>query len=642
MKPRWIPGLSLAVLSVAYASLLVFYLVPRDSIQNLDFWTWISQGEQFDVARLETWVSGLYPLGYPLLLRVAIDHGIDSLRMGQWLSGVGGLLCLIATFGIVYDTTRRESLAFFSAALLILNIQFLSNAGSEGTDMLAAGLQMTSLYLLWIFAARRPARQSFMLIGLAGIVLGLAYLVRYTGLLWLPCAVLYCIALGADRRRAGIYVALFIGAFALTASPQWAASTLVTHQPFYNWQAKNVWFGLYGQGDWVNHWGLMPDTVSLLEVVELDPAYFVGHWWAQFASAFDSAWMWSPVLHGAWIMGLLASLREWRWLPAKRMLFILALLLPIAVTAMAWLSGRFLLVTLCLQAAGIVLLGERLTDRLRLPKWFQTGVLGAGLMAAIAVGQVSALAQWLSAPVDTHPQTINDFLRSAGMSNPAEVATNDPALHATDLPARTRYAQTYAVAPSPQTLDELLNNPAAVPWHFLVLDYQSGFGDYHAIRQPALNAKLQLAPLLIHQAQVIFCLSPCGFKESVRDDIVFENGMILLGHRAYEHDDQVSLYLYWQADRTPDRSYKVSVRILAANGDILSQADNVPQLWTYATTQWKPQQTIVDFYDLRGDGVLPQDHRLALVVYDEQSLKPVLADARDGKPLGTLIPLRPK
>jgi hypothetical protein len=629
----------LAVVGIVYSTLLAIYLAPRDTIQNLDFWTWVDLGQRLNGTNLETWVNGLYPLGYPLLLRVAIDHGLDSLRTSQWLSWLGGLLCLVAVAGIAYHATRRAIIALLSVTLLVVNVQFLSNAASEGTDMLTAGLQLLSLYLLWICTPRQSVRQSNLLICGAGFALGLAYLVRYTALLILPGAVLYCLWIGANRKQAVLNAVLMVGTYLLAASPQIAASTVVAHQPFYNWQAKNVWFGLYGQGDWVNNWSSMSDTVSLLEVMAIDPAYFVEHWWTQFASAFYALLLWTPVLQVAWLAGVVAVVGERRWQPARRMLLVLTMLLPIVVTSMAWLSSRFLLVTLALQAVVIVLLAERLAGRLPLSKQLQTVALTVGLMAVVAAGQLIPLAQWLGAPANTHPLAINSFLRSAGMSDPTEVATNDPSLHAADLPARTRYAQTYAVAAAPQTLAELLKNPAASEWRFLVMDYKNGFGDYHAIRQAALNAKSQLAPIYINKTQIIFCVAPCALGNTVRDDITFDNGMRLLGHRAQEGDGQLTLYLYWQVGRTPDRSYKVSARVLDGSGAIFLQVDNVPQLWTYPTNVWTAHETIVDFYDLRTDSRLPSDYQLALVVYDDQSLKPASALTTDGKPIGAVVSL---
>lgn len=53
------------------------------------------------------------------------------------------------------------------------------------------------------------------------------------------------------------------------------------------------------------------------------------------------------------------------------------------------------------------------------------------------------------------------------------------------------------------------------------------------------------------------------------------------------------------------------------------QSDNQPQVWTYPTISWKPHETALDFYNFEPDLHSSEQYRLAIVVYDEQSLAPV-------------------
>lgn len=80
------PTVALALLLFVYALLTGAYLVPRAAIANLDFWYHLSLAQQLDWGAPGTLVDGLYPLGYPFLLRIALGMAIDALRAGQFLS----------------------------------------------------------------------------------------------------------------------------------------------------------------------------------------------------------------------------------------------------------------------------------------------------------------------------------------------------------------------------------------------------------------------------------------------------------------------------------------------------------------------------------------------------------------------------
>lgn len=192
------------------------------------------------------------------------------------------------------------------------------------------------------------------------------------------------------------------------------------------------------------------------------------------------------------------------------------------------------------------------------------------------------------------------------------------------MPSRTRYAQTYAIAPRPVNPDQLLGNRVAAGWKYLVLNYGDGFGDYHAIQEPALHAKEQLVPLSIDKTTAIYCIYPCPPQGTITDNLRFDNGITLTGHLLRQDQNHLLLFLYWKTDKALDRSYKVSLRLLDQAGTIVYQSDNIPQLWTYPTQAWLPDRTIPNFYnlDLTSKLAQPGTYRLALVLYDEQTVKP--------------------
>ena len=82
------------------------------------------------------------------------------------------------------------------------------------------------------------------------------------------------------------------------------------------------------------------------------------------------------------------------------------------------------------------------------------------------------------------------------------------------------------------------------------------------------------------------------------------------------------------------------MRVLDRDGNLIAQQDNVPQQWTYPTNKWKVGQPVVDFYDLSLDKPQYVGDQLAVLVYDEQSLQPVVAMSAAGTPLSPIVQLR--
>jgi hypothetical protein len=614
----WV-ALGLLLLCIAIYTLLVTtYLRPRNGIANLDFWYHIELGQRLNWREPTTLSDGLYPLGYPYLLRIAVEKGVDALRFGQFLSWLGGLFCLVACFGLIYDITHRASVAVAGVLLLIFNLNFLTHAVFEGNDLLAAGLQVLALWLLWLTASNKAQSHDLLFAFVGGIVLGLAYLMRYTSLILFPCAVLYLLWRGRRPRKVAA-VGLLAAGFVLTTLVQLVPSALAYHQPFHNLQAKNVWFGIYGQGDYVRNWGTVPDTISLTEVIKLNPRLFLRHWWDQFAQIIVPLRLWPPVLHVTWLLGVVAILVDKRMHPANRLLIVLALYLPIALTAMAWLTPRFLLVSLVLEALVIALLIDRATTivpgRARLP-------VILALVIILSLAGRPALTRWLQTPIDDRARLVNTFLRDIGMQDPGQVATNDPYLHATDLPERMRYDQSYFAVARPHSVAELLSHPAAADWGYLVLDFDRGFGDYSVFRPADPEVMARTVPLRLDESSAIYCIQPC-FGGVVPDRVAFDNGMRLQGHSLQKSDRGLALILYWETDKMIDQTYKVSVRLLDGAGKLISQVDNVPQLWTRPTTTWKTGEVVSDFYYLPFDSHPPSDYRIALLVYQDPSQLPV-------------------
>jgi hypothetical protein len=626
-----------------YAGLTLPYLAPRGTIENLDFWTHIGVGLEARVSDPTTMVDGFYPIGYPLLLRAAIGSGLDVLRFGQTLSWLGGLLMLLAAYGLVVRATGSAALAPVAPLLLLANRHFLVASTREGNDALAAGLQLGALWCVWSAGGDRTGRRWALL---AGAVLGVAYLVRYTALAGLPLLVLF-VAWRAwpPARAALVSAAILLAGFLVAASPQVVPSLLATGQPFANFQAKNVWFAMYGEGDFVEGWRGAPDDISIAEVVAPDPVRFARHWGATLLLGLRPPGLWPMLVYLAALAGSVVLALDRRLAAERRALLLLAWLLPLAATAFAWLDPRFLLQPLAVQAVIVGYLADRVTRSLPAPRPASAAITLFVLVLAVQPLAVARdVLAWRREPVRQEVERVHRLLGVAGLDDPSAVATNHPSLHATDVPARTRYAKLYDFAPEDADLSEILAVAGSQGWCTVVFAPTSGFGAYGDARQAAREPGSGLTPLLLEPDAEVFALDSCLGRRMAAADLGdgrppgagararFSNGMALGGSVVHTTSRGASACLEWEVDRAVTRSYKVSVRALDAGGAIVTQTDAVPRLWTAPTESWAPGTPVLDCHVLLlDDGAATAAASVGLVVYDSETLEPVaVASGGDG------------
>jgi hypothetical protein len=484
-----------------------------------------------------------------------------------------------------------------------------------------------------------PRSFSIPLLALHGILLGFAYLTRYTALILFPISLIYLFLLYRRSPRQMFLAWVLVSMpFLVTTSMQLIPSWRVHRNPFYSEQAKNVWFGIYGGYDWVNNWGKVPDTIRLTEVIAMDPARFLQHWLRQLSSAFVSLRLWPLPFHIAWILAVPELLLSRQLALPRRLLLLMVLLFPLGVTALAWLWPRLLLVSLWVEAVLVGWLVFRLKDVVSLNDRVSGGISGAILILAAIVLQWPAAADWLTTLPITRPREVNEFLRMAGMEDAGETATNDPYLHAVDEPTRTRYAQAYSVNPNPKTVEALLTHPSAADWEYLVMDYEQGFGQYAPLRDSFRRAKPFLVPLALSDQRDVYCIMPCLLDDVGPLALSFDSGMQLVGYRWRETRRQGSLYLHWQTEDEITLSYRVLLRVINASGDEVAQIDTIPQSGTFPTTAWPTDTPVIDFYSWPQENAC-EGCQISLLVYDESSLEPLLATTEAGQRVGPLINL---
>lgn len=82
----------------------------------------------------------------------------------------------------------------------------------------------------------------------------------------------------------------------------------------------------------------------------------------------------------------------------------------------------------------------------------------------------------------------------------------------------------------------------------------------------------------------------------------------------------LALRLYWQTNAKLERDYAVFVHLYSADGKLVAQKDSTPVNGIFPTTQWAPNETIVDAYEI----AIPRDapsgtYTLMAGMYDSQT-----------------------
>jgi hypothetical protein len=243
--------------------------------------------------------DGFYNLGYPLLLWLARPLAQDNpFLAARLVAALSAALLLGATWWPARRWLGRGA-ALLALLVLALSPLVVEYALYLGTDMPFAALCMLSLALLLapITALRVPRISPL----LAGLVAGLAFLMRHPGVLLLPIGWL-ALAVGQPPQEAtratalahvaglprGIWRALgrartpllmFTLAFLIAILPQLVVNIAQTGRPLYSQQAKNIWLAVFGDGDW-GRWGEAANEITLGQVVLQDPGRFAANWWA--------------------------------------------------------------------------------------------------------------------------------------------------------------------------------------------------------------------------------------------------------------------------------------------------------------------------------------------------------------------------
>lgn len=619
--------LLLPISLIIYSCMLGLYQWERAAISNVDYWLHMGVGERFSPDHLASYINGFYPIGYPLLLKMGMHAGIDMLRYGQIISWAGGLLLIVAAYYILKHLHLPTYIIAMGIGAILLSSYFMGLAAREGNDALALGLQFFSLMLLLRFL-QQSQHTNFVSLVASASTLAFAYLTRYTALVFLPVMVGAIVFSAKPMRNYAKLISIFCGVFVLVSVIQWLPSLIETGNPIYNTQAKNVWFGMYGNGDWVANWKGSPDNISLATIILSDPLQFMQHWLTQSFLALKQSFYLPIGGFYTWIV-LVTMLIVWER-PAQQVTRMLTVLITVAVvssvvTSMAWFNHRFIAPQFVIETVLFFWCLSRLvrivTQSFTRP--FLGILLLVGAFMWILNTNLTSIIQWYSAPVLRWSIEANTLLKNMGMVDGREVITNNDYFHDSTTPNRVRYNLTSYAIHAPQSFDELLD--FAPNARFIALDFVGGSANYHGLRSANGVPLDKLVPIYAQENFEVYCVLPCHQPNQQAVNVIFGDVIRLDSMAVYAADDFVGVYFFWTALQDITKSYKVSIRLMDENSNIILQRDNQPQMWFRPTFTWQMEDQIVDFHYLDLTDVDEcMNCTLQLVVYDELTQEPIM------------------
>lgn len=640
--------LPLLLLLAIFTAFILREASAQRAVTMVDYWYHQQWARALSFTQLETWVHPFYGAGYFALLRIGLSSGLDMVSYGQLISWMGAILGLISVYLIAYHVTRQVPYALVASGLLVLHPFFRFQTLQEGTDMLAAGLQLVALAILFIDSTKSPRITRNTSIA-AGAALGGAYLIRYTTLVFLPVSAVYlCLRDWKAGRRLAVSLGLLLGAFMIVAFPQLLASTVVKDNPVYNEQAKNVWFSIHGDFNWTENWGTIPPDVSFVQVVRDDPSGFLSHWASEIGRffAYDGnsyatdplglerkVSLWDPFIsYLVWLVACVASLFDKRLTRAQTALLLMALFFPVLATSMAWLFTRYLLVPLAIQVVVIVLAVSQLVERVVSNERAAIGVglLLLGLFSLLFLSSTNwGVKQTRTREIVRRVEDAQPLLAAVGVTRPDQLMTNNRLYQIMDEPDHPQYPLFQQSSDdSPDVAGFLQQIMGTLRPNFLLFDWTS-----HAIRTISVSpyrelliaAKDRLAPLQLTDDYSLYCVVPCQVQEAHPVDAALSPELTLVGYRAFSGGDQHGVYLYWRLSSSFNDSRQISVTVQGDDGAVLFHTIGDPQLGTFPIDQWPVGETVVDFYLFSSEEIDP-DQTFYLTI---DLMRPGLAGSQD-------------
>jgi hypothetical protein len=122
-------------------------------------------------------------------------------------------------------------------------------------------------------------------------------------------------------------------------------------------------------------------------------------------------------------------------------------------------------------------------------------------------------------------------------------------------------------------------------------------------------------------------------------------GLSLLGYGLQEHrghwEAWARLRLWWQAPEGLEEPFKVSARLVDADGQVVAAVDAAPVSGAYPATVWRPGEVVADAYEIQLPAGLPAGEYLPLIIVYEPDTGAELGRAELGPVRLEGNPVRP-
>jgi len=246
---------------------------------------WETYGELAKSFKSAFTFNGFNTIGFPLIVNLFLPLTKNLIEAGKFAVSFAGLILIFGVFFLSAQFLPQRK-AFFVTLLFTVNWYFaIHTTLLAGTDIWWSSMTIWAL----VFAVLYLRTEEKVFAGVAGGFAGLAYIFRYTGIILPLTVILLFVSLWITRRseirRHFMPLLVFLGAYLLVALPQLIVNSRGGGSPFANYHAKNVWFGLYGDLNWVENWNAAPDNISLFSVIASSPKLFFKHIVYEFAKS---------------------------------------------------------------------------------------------------------------------------------------------------------------------------------------------------------------------------------------------------------------------------------------------------------------------------------------------------------------------
>jgi len=474
--PYLIPIISLVIAGhISFSNLIVHWE---------DFFTYVWWADYYVTLHdYPHWINGVFPVGYPLLLKTLFFISNDYLIAARIISLAGGVICLLFTYRIVLALFKDRRLAFLSQLFLFFSL-FLQWFFLEGNDTLALSLQLISVY----YIMKEQQKDSDFI--MAGVFAGLAYMVRYQSLVLVVITFFWLLYThkgkeSSSLKNANIYLIFFL----IASFPHLYTSWSATGNPFWMSQGKNIWFGIYGDQNWVSNWQRVPYDISIFSVIMLSPAKFLLNWFRQFRHGLELIQPMFPLNFFA-IAGLLLSLFKEEHGSRKNIVYTVIVISGIlVVTSVAFVLDRFLIFAYPFMIIFVLRFIDRIIpEKCNLGRHFQ---IPMKLLFFIAALSYMAFITWLQyVPSYVHNPyfqanaAVTKVLNENGMMKESEVFSSSTYFYNSLSPKKRRFSTlvNYGTPENFSSIETLKNSIKSTGIKFVIFEERDGYPNYPGLR----------------------------------------------------------------------------------------------------------------------------------------------------------------